>query len=55
MLHCWKLILNQVLPELGSTNDEYAIRCPHVENHFPVIEEAANACITFEVIIHHQL
>ncbi len=36
----------------GNENDKYAIWCPHVENHWPVIEEAVHAyIITFEVII----
>ncbi len=25
----------------------------HIKNHLPMIEEVANACIIFEVIIHH--
>ncbi len=40
---------------LGSKNDEYAIWCPRMENHLPGIAEAANVCLTFEVIIHHPL
>ncbi len=39
--------------QLGSENDKYTTWCPHEENHLPVIMEAANACIAFEVIIHH--
>ncbi len=38
---------------LGSENDKYATQCPYLENHLPRIVEAANACITFEVMIHH--
>ncbi len=33
---------------------KYAIWCPHVENHLTMIEKAANASITFEVIIHYR-
>ncbi len=49
-----KIVVHSFLKQqMGRENDKHAIWCPHVENHLEVIEEAANACITFDVIIHH--